>query len=404
MLWAAGVTAIVISYRREDSQGTTGRIFDRLESHYGQGRVFMDIDNIPFGTDFRHHLQETLNRCDILLVVVGPRWFGRTEDGQPRLFEEADWVRIEVATALEKKIPVIPLLVEGARMPKRAELPEDLQSFAFRQAATVDVGVDFRSHMERLTKSMDRILALKVSESLTVSKEMIAVEQRDAPISPASPPAADSLAMPASTSQPTLVADHSDKPSEASDQIAAGYQSQTDGAKTSEIENRSASPANGAGYIKNAERPDHLRSWRATLFLAGPFFAILLIVGFGLRDSGKGTSSTPLSTTPAPTLSPVLSSAPPPQVSSTTQSNSLDKSLIGSWCEEKSSVVSFTVEKRTTGLVVNGVVNGTRYKDDLINTSLSVISFKQSSYWITVSGRLVSLGVGRAPSYVQCSR
>jgi hypothetical protein len=155
------MTSIVISYRREDSQGITGRIFDRLEGHYGQGHVFMDIDNIPYGIDFREHLQETLNRCDILIVVVGPRWFGLNEEGQPRLFEEADWVRIEVGSALAKKVPVVPLLVEGARMPKPNELPEDLRGFAFRQAATLDTGVDFRVHMERLIKSMDRVLALK---------------------------------------------------------------------------------------------------------------------------------------------------------------------------------------------------------------------------------------------------
>ncbi len=148
----------------------------------------MDIDNIPFGTDFRHHLQETLDRCDILLVVVGPRWFGLNEAGQPRLFEEADWVRMEVATALEKNIPVIPLLVEGARMPKPGELPEDLQGFAFRQAAVLDVGVDFRVHMERLTKSMDRILALKkLPEPETISNELNSFEEKKSSNAQSSP-------------------------------------------------------------------------------------------------------------------------------------------------------------------------------------------------------------------------
>jgi hypothetical protein len=160
----------------------TGRIFDRLEGHYGQGHVFMDIDNIPYGTDFRHHLQDTLDRCDILLVVVGPRWFGRNEADQPRLFEESDWVRLEVATALEKKIPVIPLLVEGARMPKPGDLPKDLEGFAYRQAAVLDVGVDFRVHMERLTKSMDRILALrKSSEPQAALENTVSVPKDETP-------------------------------------------------------------------------------------------------------------------------------------------------------------------------------------------------------------------------------
>ncbi len=148
----------------------------------------MDIDNIPYGIDFRDHLQEMLDSCDILLVVVGPRWFGRNEDGQPRLFDEEDWVRIEVATALEKKIPVIPLLVEGARMPKRAELPEDLQGFAFRQAAVLDVGVDFRVHMERLTKSMDRILASKkLPKPPAISENVISISKDQDP-APEEPP------------------------------------------------------------------------------------------------------------------------------------------------------------------------------------------------------------------------
>jgi hypothetical protein len=152
---------IVISYRREDTQWIAGRIFDRLEGHYGPGNVFMDIDNIPYGTDFREHLRQTLDRCDILIAVVGPNWSGLNDAGESRLHEEADWVRIEIATALEKKVPVIPLLVDGTRMPKPRDLPEDLRGFPFRQAARVDSGIDFRVHMERLTKSMDRLLAPK---------------------------------------------------------------------------------------------------------------------------------------------------------------------------------------------------------------------------------------------------
>lgn len=121
----------------------------------------MDIDNIPYGLDFRVHLQQQLNRCDILIVVVGPRWFGLNDAGQPRLFEEADWVRIEVASALAKKIPVIPLLIDGTQMPPPNGLPDDLRELAFRQAFALDTGVDFRVHMDRLTKSMDRVLTAR---------------------------------------------------------------------------------------------------------------------------------------------------------------------------------------------------------------------------------------------------
>jgi hypothetical protein len=155
------VTMIVISYRREDSKWIAGRIFDRLVSHYGRNKVFMDIDNIPLGTDFREHLRQTLDRCDILIAVVGPNWSGTNNTGGSRLPEEADWVRMEIATALEKKVPVIPLLIDGTRMPKPSDLPEDLRAFAFRQAVSIDTGIDFRVHMKRLTKSIDRLLARK---------------------------------------------------------------------------------------------------------------------------------------------------------------------------------------------------------------------------------------------------
>jgi hypothetical protein len=267
-----GVTAIVISYRREDTQGTTGRIFDRLEGHYGQGRVFMDIDNIPFGTDFRHHLQETLDHCDILLVVVGPRWFGQTEDGQARLFEEEDWVRIEVATALAKKIPVIPLLVEGARMPKGAELPEDLQSFAFRQAAIVDVGLDFRVHMERLTKSMDRILAIKKSPEPTATPESL--------ISISNEQAAEIGKLPEPQSERDAVA----KGAISKTTNRALLQSGTDGSRADDDSDKAANVASARDSIRPSSNETKLdpvaTTWQLTsLALIALFVVLIVIVG-----------------------------------------------------------------------------------------------------------------------------
>jgi hypothetical protein len=148
----------MLSYRRDDSKWIAGRIFDRLEGHYGKDNVFMDIDAIPLGLDFREHLQQSLQRCDILLAIVGPRWLGADEHGHRAIADETDWVRIEIETALSKQIPVIPILIDRIRMPKATELPESLRNFAFRQAAEVDSGVDFRSHMDRLIRSMDQYL------------------------------------------------------------------------------------------------------------------------------------------------------------------------------------------------------------------------------------------------------
>jgi hypothetical protein len=153
------MATIVLSYRREDSKWIAGRIFDRLEDHYGKGNVFMDIDAIPIGLDFREHIQQNLDRCDILVAVVGPQWLAHDETGQLRIADETDWVRIEIEAALNKKIPVVPVLIDQSRMPKPGVLPESVRNFAFRQAATVDSGVDFRAHMERLIRSIDRHLA-----------------------------------------------------------------------------------------------------------------------------------------------------------------------------------------------------------------------------------------------------
>jgi TIR domain len=154
---------IMLSYRRDDSKWIAGRIFDRLEDHYGKGNVFMDIDAIPVGLDFREHLQQSLQRCDILLAIVGPKWLGTDEHGHHAIADETDWVRIEVETALAKKIPVIPVLIDRLRMPKATDLPEGLRDFAFRQAAEVDSGVDFRTHLDRLIRSMDQYLQGKSS-------------------------------------------------------------------------------------------------------------------------------------------------------------------------------------------------------------------------------------------------
>ena len=147
---------IVISYRRADSAAIAGRIFDRLTQRYGGGAIFMDIDEIPFGIDFRDHIAEVLATCDAIVAVMGPRWL--TGSGETsRILDETDPVRIEVQAALERGIPVIPVLVEGAGMPQPTDLPEPLVPLAYRNACEVASGRDFHVHVDRLIRAIDRL-------------------------------------------------------------------------------------------------------------------------------------------------------------------------------------------------------------------------------------------------------
>jgi TIR domain len=152
---------LAISYRRSDSSAITGRIFDRLAAHYGKESVFMDIDNIPFGADFRAHIQAVLRETELLIVVIGPRWLGADAAGTIRMSQESDPVRAEIEAALARSMPLIPVLVDGARMPSSAELPASFNEFAFLNAAEVATGRDFHHHLDRLIGAIDRTVAAR---------------------------------------------------------------------------------------------------------------------------------------------------------------------------------------------------------------------------------------------------
>ncbi len=144
------MSKIVLSYRRSDSQAVAGRIADRLIAYFGADSVFMDVDNIPFGIDFRLHIKTALSQAEVLIAVVGPGWLGAGADSRTRIDDEDDPVRVEIEMALQQKLLVIPVLVNGASMPKSDALPVGLRDFAFLNAAPVDDGRDFRPHSDRL--------------------------------------------------------------------------------------------------------------------------------------------------------------------------------------------------------------------------------------------------------------
>jgi len=152
------LSKIIISYRRSDSDVFAGRIRDRLAAHFGEDSVFIDVDSIPFGTDFRVHIQQELAEADAVLVVVGPRWLGAAKGAHSRIMDSTDPVRIEVETALSKGISTIPILVGKTPMPKTQQLPESLRDFSFINAAPVDTGRDFHRDVDRVIATLDTIL------------------------------------------------------------------------------------------------------------------------------------------------------------------------------------------------------------------------------------------------------
>ncbi len=148
---------IFISYRRDDSPDVTGRIYDVLVRHYGKPAVFKDVDSIPFGVDFRQHLSDMVQQCNVVLIVIGDRWLSIADaTGHRRLEEQADFVRIEVEAALQRSIRIVPLLVKGAMMPTEDELPPSIKELAYRNGVSIRYDPDFHHDMIRLMRSLDQ--------------------------------------------------------------------------------------------------------------------------------------------------------------------------------------------------------------------------------------------------------
>lgn len=125
--------SVFISYRREDSQGQARALFQDLVTRLGRSAVFMDVDSIALGRDFREVLQERLATCDLMLVLIGPTWLSGTDaTGRRRLDNPTDFVCLEIAAALKRKIPIAPLLLQGAQMPTAEQLPESIRELAYR--------------------------------------------------------------------------------------------------------------------------------------------------------------------------------------------------------------------------------------------------------------------------------
>lgn len=124
------MSGIFISYRREDSIAYAGRLSDLLIERFGEDRIFMGIDTMKVGLDFVEQNENAVQSCDVLIAVIGKTWVNiQDEEGKRRLDNPEDLVRVEIPAALERNIPVVPLLVGGAGMPKASELPDAIANW-----------------------------------------------------------------------------------------------------------------------------------------------------------------------------------------------------------------------------------------------------------------------------------
>jgi hypothetical protein len=138
---------VFINYRREDTAPYAGRLYDRLIAHFGEDQVFIDIDQIEPGEDFVEAINRKVSTCDIAIVAIGLSWLRATDaSGKRRLDDEEDFVRMEIVAALRRKILVIPVLVGGARMPGRHDLPEALAPLSRRNAIELERSISVSSN------------------------------------------------------------------------------------------------------------------------------------------------------------------------------------------------------------------------------------------------------------------
>jgi hypothetical protein len=167
--------AIFISYRRDDTEGEAGRLFDDLVRSFGEDSVFMDVSDIRPGVDFRKEIDANVASCGVLLAVIGPKWTTISGENGRRLDDPNDFVRLEIVSALARDVAVIPVLVHDAKMPRPDELPEALREFAFRNSVEI-THTRWNSDVQLLTKALARYVAPTASTDTAPVHATVAVQ------------------------------------------------------------------------------------------------------------------------------------------------------------------------------------------------------------------------------------
>src|SRR5271165_2036387 len=170
---------IFISYRRDDSSAWAGRLYDGLIRHFVSNQIFMDVDTIAPGVDFVEAIEKSVGSCEVLIAVIGKRWLISSDDeGRRRVDNPDDFVHIEIATALKRRIRVMPVLVDGATMPQSSDLPDDLKALVRRNALKVSHD-GFRADAERLIAAVEQVLGKARKEREYEEKERLEAERSE---------------------------------------------------------------------------------------------------------------------------------------------------------------------------------------------------------------------------------
>ena len=142
---------VFLSYRKSDAPFAVDLICLQLINHFGKRAIFRDEISIPPGTDFRVCLKEALAHCEVLLAIIGENW----KEG---IHNPEDYVRLEIETALQRGIHVVPIFIGNAAIPDEGALPPSLASLPYKKGIRMRSGADFAPDFSRLALALESVL------------------------------------------------------------------------------------------------------------------------------------------------------------------------------------------------------------------------------------------------------
>ena len=149
---------IFLSYRHDDTRLMVDRLVERLRAVLGNDIIFRDVDGIPGGEDFRKEINESMHEAKVCLVMIGPQWLNAMKDGQRRLDDPTDTVRIEIESAYRNNVSIIPVLVQNATMPESKNLPESINQLSYQNAVRLRSDPDFNNDFNFLITTINHYI------------------------------------------------------------------------------------------------------------------------------------------------------------------------------------------------------------------------------------------------------